>query len=447
MLKSGKTPLLRARKLEKEFNVGEIFIKLEGQNPTGHKLDRVAEVLIKDALAHNQKKILADGSLSYLRSIKYFADLVELEVDIPLFKNERWKKRLSKCNFIDQRNRKTVSKIDLLTASANEHNSYLAVEGQTNTHISQMVLESLADEVMNKTKHEFDTIFTQLGYGYTLTGIYNSLLKKWMSGSFEHFPNVYCGTWENGNQIYKHYLKNNEVKSSMLEFIDEDLLNRNQVYQDKGLLKDAMRAVVETNGDIVSIDENALKEATKLLNKLEHVKVSYQEAYALAAFIKLATSGRIKNGKHVIVLNDGRSVVKIDDIRDFDEVSRETLVDFTRTWLAQYSDSTLETEEAIQNAMEKGYIMLASRNGEFEGVCIIVNLGFDDFIPMYHLAYIGTNKSSKGRGVGSELIKRAIDLTDGNISLHVDLDNKGAKKLYEKYGFKHVYNRMIYYGE
>jgi threonine synthase len=71
-------------------------------------------------------------------------------------------------------------------------------------------------------------------------------------------------------------------------------------------------------------------------------------------------------------------------------------------------------------------------------------MGFKDFIPTYHLAYIGVKPGNKGRGVASELIQRAIELTDGNLSLHVDLDNKRAKNLYRKMGFDHVYDRMIY---
>ena len=57
---------------------------------------------------------------------------------------------------------------------------------------------------------------------------------------------------------------------------------------------------------------------------------------------------------------------------------------------------------------------------------------------------MGTDSASKGRGIGTELIKRAIDISDGNIFLHVDLDNQRAQKLYEKLGFRHVYNRMMY---
>ena len=97
--------------------------------------------------------------------------------------------------------------------------------------------------------------------------------------------------------------------------------------------------------------------------------------------------------------------------------------------------------------MEKGFILYAARDELIDGVCVVVNMGFEKFIPTYHLAYIGTNSNSKGRGLGTELIEYAVDLTDGRISLHVDLDNYRAKKLYEKMGFKHVYNRMIFQRE
>jgi len=80
------------------------------------------------------------------------------------------------------------------------------------------------------------------------------------------------------------------------------------------------------------------------------------------------------------------------------------------------------------------------------GICIIVHMGFDDFIPSYHLAYIGVLKGNKGRGVATELINQAIEKTGGNLSLHVDIPNGSAKKLYEKMGFVHTYDRMLYKG-
>jgi len=140
-------------------------------------------------------------------------------------------------------------------------------------------------------------------------------------------------------------------------------------------------------------------------------------------------------------------MITIEQITDFQSHAKDEILGTVKTYLAEYSDPLIEMNDALNNAIEKGFILLAKQNEIILGVCIIVNTQFDDFIPTYHLAYIGTNMNSKGRGIGTELVKRAVDITEGKLSLHVDLDNRNAKKLYEKMGFKHVYNRMIYYGE
>ena len=177
---------------------------------------------------------------------------------------------------------------------------------------------------------------------------------------------------------------------------------------------------------------------------LEGVMVSRKEAYAMAAFLKKAQQGLLKTGKHLIILNDARSEVEVSEIKSFNEKSKDDFINIIKTWLAPYDDSVEETVDAIEKAMKEGFLLIAKRNGEEQGICIIVNMGFKDFIPTYHLAYIGVKPGNKGRGVASELIQRAIELTDGNLSLHVDLDNKRAKNLYRKMGFNHVYDRMIY---
>ncbi|MCK8058199.1 MULTISPECIES: pyridoxal-phosphate dependent enzyme [unclassified Fusibacter] len=447
MLKSGKTPLLRARKLEKLFDVGEIYLKLEGLNPTGHKLDRIAEILIKDTIAHRFKKILADGSLNFINALTYFAELEEIEVIIPIFRNERWKNKKIKGLLLDCKTMEVSDKYEAYVELAEKNDCYLAAEGYSNTHISQMILEELTYEITQKIGYEIDTIFTQFCYGYTVTSIYNSYLKGWLKGSVSKFPQLLCGTWHDFDKLYEYYSKPKNKLHKGTDAPDRDITVSSSVFQDDKLLIDSYNAVTETNGEIIKVSENRLKESTRLLRKHEQINVSQQDSYAFAAFYEQVISGKLKKGKHVIILNEGKSSVKIEDMKESVEFSKEELVEFTKDWLAKYSDSTQETADAISNATEKGFILMASRNNEYEGICIIVNTGFKDFIPSYHLAYIGTDKESGGRGVGTELIKRAIDLTDGNLSLHVDLDNKGAKKLYEKMGFKHCYNRMLYKGD
>lgn len=444
MLKSGHTPLIRARKLEKLFPVGEIYLKLEGQNPSGHKLDRIGEVLVKNAVAHKYQKIIAYGSYNYIISILYFAKENDLQVIVPYFKHESWKVKKFKDEDLRDLRAHKINKTEVLYQLSEEENAFLAAEGYMNTHISQMAMENLFEEMFYKLKKNVTSVFLQLGYGYTLTGGYNVFLKEWMEGNIEHFPTVKCGTWEKGNSLYKKYLEQNTKRLS--ETPNSNDINDPQYLMDDKLLNDTLKAVYESNGSIIPIIDEELKIAAKLLRKQENVKVSYSEAYPLAAFIKSYEDGNLKEGKHVIVLNEGKTQVQVKRLESFDSIGKEELVTMTRDYLAQYHDSTMETREAIENAMDRGFILLAKKEDMIQGVCIVVHMGFDVFIPTYHLAYIGTSKNLKGRGVGSELIQRAIDLTDGTISLHVDLDNKNAKKVYEKYGFKHVYNRMIYYG-
>jgi threonine synthase len=175
--------------------------------------------------------------------------------------------------------------------------------------------------------------------------------------------------------------------------------------------------------------------------------VKKKEVLPFALFLYQYKEGIIKDGNHVIIIDQAKTRVKIRRLESFNDLSKEELLSYVDNYLDVYSDPLEDAKDALENAMEKGFILVASRDDQIDGVCVLVNMGFDKFIPTYHLAYIGTNPKSKGRGLGTELIEYAIDLADGNISLHVDLDNYRAKKLYEKMGFRHVYNRMIFKNE
>ena len=58
----GRTPLVRALKLEKDLGVSKIFLKLEGNNPYGHREDRLAYLIIREALSQ-QKDTICIGTV------------------------------------------------------------------------------------------------------------------------------------------------------------------------------------------------------------------------------------------------------------------------------------------------------------------------------------------------------------------------------------------------
>jgi threonine synthase len=450
MRKSGRTPLMRAKKIEKLLGIDEIYLKLEGANPSGHKYDRIAEVLVRDAVATGFKEILVDGSYCYIQSVMLFAKLEELDVKVPLFKQEKWKiSRLDKSTLFDLRDKKDTFTRLQLRDIAEKNNMYLMCEWNLNNIISHLVLEDMMKECLERMDFKVDTITLQLGYGYTLSSVYSGLIKSWVEEELSDMPKLLCGSSPSWQQVIDQYDKKlniGKAENKQLESNENNSVKTDLQLSEKhsDIVGTIMKIIMETRVEIIGIEEDELKQAVTMLKELEGVMISRKEAYAMAAFIKKTKQGLLSNGKHLIILNDARSEIEVCEIKSFNDKSKEDLIEMTRTWLATYNDSVGETVDAIEKAMKEGFLLIAKRNGEEQGICIVVSMGFKHFIPTYHLAYIGVKPGNKGRGVASELIGRAIELTDGNLSLHVDLDNKRAKNLYRKMGFNHVYDRMIY---
>jgi threonine synthase len=121
-----------------------------------------------------------------------------------------------------------------------------------------------------------------------------------------------------------------------------------------------------------------------------------------------------------------------------------TIVEILDRWLNDYSDPREEILEALENAFEEGYVLGAFMGERLVGMCVLSKMELDTFFPRFHLSYIAADDSFEGRGIATLLIERAIELTNGQVSLHVERDNRKAIRLYQKMGFDIKYHRMQY---
>ena len=92
-----------------------------------------------------------------------------------------------------------------------------------------------------------------------------------------------------------------------------------------------------------------------------------------------------------------------------------------------------------ENPFLKNYIFL--KNNEPIGL-ISYSLIYDRI----ELEYIWVHIEHRKKGIASKLMDIMIDEDVKNITLEVNVKNKGAIKLYEKYGFRIVSVREKYYG-
>jgi ribosomal-protein-alanine N-acetyltransferase len=88
-----------------------------------------------------------------------------------------------------------------------------------------------------------------------------------------------------------------------------------------------------------------------------------------------------------------------------------------------------------------GMILVSFIDDLISGVVVLNKTGMKDYIPENILVYIATHKDMRGKGIGKFLMKKSIELTDGNIALHVEPENP-ARFLYEKVGFTSKYIEM-----
>ena len=130
---------------------------------------------------------------------------------------------------------------------------------------------------------------------------------------------------------------------------------------------------------------------------------------------------------------------------------QENIVNFLYRSLQEYGDPKEDINKAICYALNtlhddkdtKGNVLSAEIDGKIVGAVVLNNTGMEAYIPENILVYIATDPDYRGKGIGKQLMREALDTVEGDVALHVEPQNP-AKKLYESLGFTNKYLEMRY---
>lgn len=127
-------------------------------------------------------------------------------------------------------------------------------------------------------------------------------------------------------------------------------------------------------------------------------------------------------------------------------LEKNEIADFLREHLDQYGDTKEDILKCLDYALSNyahqgGFVLLARDEEGIVGTVVMNQTGMEGYIPENILVYIAVHNRYRGKGLGKQLMEKAIGLAKGNIALHVEPDNP-AKKLYEKLGFTNKYLEM-----
>ena len=401
----GKTPLVRAKNLEKKLGIKKIYLKLEGNNPSGYRVDRLTYILIKDALRINKKTICLSIGANFAKSLTFLSQFYNMNCVFVVSNIDDYKNN----ELFDKPNIEFIEfgttsedRVDHVIELCNKHGWYNANPGMNNSMISSIAYSKVAQELNSKIKGEVDTVYLQSKYGYSLGGLDLGFRQLWVADELKNIPILNSCT--------------NDI---------ENMVN-------------------DTVGKLIGLTDEEVNHYVSEFEKIENIKLTAGNGYAIAGFMKEAEEKKISNGNHVIILNDGTIDIDVRQVTKEDNIDGAEIISTVNTWLNEFTDPICEIEEAYANAVEKGFVIGAFNNNEICGIGIVVDFGFTHFASKFHLGYIATNDKIEGSGIATMILNEAVELTDGNISLHVERTNVGAIKLYEKMGFKDYYSRMIH---
>lgn len=125
---------------------------------------------------------------------------------------------------------------------------------------------------------------------------------------------------------------------------------------------------------------------------------------------------------------------------------KKQIADFLHVHLEEYADKKTTIMKCLDYALsyfphQGGYVVLAKEHEEIVGAVVVTQTGMEGYIPANALVYLAVHKDYRQKGIATKLMKKAIRLAKGGISLRVAPDNP-AFRLFEKLGFTHKYLEM-----
>lgn len=141
-----------------------------------------------------------------------------------------------------------------------------------------------------------------------------------------------------------------------------------------------------------------------------------------------------------------RTVRKLEDLPSW--LTRDMVAMGFHEKMKPYHDTLEDVNRAldyvfVEGKGQGGYLVTATYDKHLLGALLMMRTGMGGYIPDNILLFVWVDPVLRGKGIGGKIIDQALAEADGDVKLHVELDNP-AKRLYERVGFTNKYAEMRY---
>jgi threonine synthase len=297
--------MFRAKNLESLLHINNIYLKFEGNNPTGTHKDRISILHVNKALKEGFNTITVASCGNYGSSIAYFAHLNDLKAVIYLPREyqksrieEIVRKYQAKVVLVDG---KYEDAVEISKAHAKKYGWFDANPG-SHPELNKEGYEKIAFEVFEGLGTAPATVSVPVGNGTTISGIYFGFEKLYNNGKIVKIPKMIAASTDGGNPIIECFKNNKkEIIDLLPAQIKETEINEPLVTYHPYDGKAALKALRNSQGYAEYITDSEMQHYSKVLKGAENIDVLPASTASLAALVKILKKYDI-TGNHVVIL-------------------------------------------------------------------------------------------------------------------------------------------------
>lgn len=307
----GDTSMVRARNIEREMGLRQIYLKFEGGNPTGTQKDRIAFAQAMDALRRRFDTITVATCGNYGVALALAASFAGLRciIYIPSGYHTR---RVSEMTALGAEIVREGADYERAVAASSERaereDFYDANPGGHNTLLQLRAYGGISYEIYDELRDAPLVVAAPVSNGTTLSGIYKGFLSLYRRGKTSRMPRIVAGSSYHKNPIVRAFLKNTprceDLRPEAIRetSINEPLINWHSIDGDQTLA-----AIRETNGWAGYATDRSMRRFSRLVREREGLDVLPASTAGLIAMIEYHQKNTLPGDRYAVVLTGRKS--------------------------------------------------------------------------------------------------------------------------------------------
>ena len=307
----GDTALIRARNIERETGLRQIYLKFEGGNPTGTQKDRISFSQAMDALRRgfDTVTVATCGNFGVAQALAASMAGLRCVIYIPgNYHTRRIKEMEALGAEIVRVPGDYEGAVKASSAQAVDADWYDANPGGRNTTLQLGSYGGISYELYDELRDAPAAVAAPVSNGTTFAGIYKGFVSLYRRGKVSRMPRMVAGSSFNKNPIIQAARKHKPICEDLIPEkiretpVNEPLINWHAI--DGNI---ALEAIQQTNGWGGDATDKAMRNYSKLIREREGLDVLPASTAGLIALIDHHKTNPLPNDRYVVVLTGRKS--------------------------------------------------------------------------------------------------------------------------------------------